>query len=102
MYIAMNRFKISNERADDFIEIWKTRNSRLDAVDGFKEFKLLKGPQDDVSTLFVSHSFWKSQTDFQNWTESDHFKEAHRGAKTPEGTHLEHPKFEGFEIVLEQ
>jgi len=102
MYIAMNRFKIANDHIDDFVTIWKTRNSRLDKVDGFVDFKLLHGPQNDVSTLFVSHSIWESQAAFKNWTESDHFKSAHRGAKAPTGTYLEHPKFEGFEVALDK
>ncbi len=102
MYIAMNRFKIANDHINDFLTIWKTRNSLLDQVEGFKDFKLLQGPQDDTSTLFVSHSIWESQAAFKSWTESDNFKNAHRGAKAPAGTYLEHPKFEGFEIVLDE
>ena len=102
MYIAMNRFKISNDHIDDFINIWKTRNSYLDQVDGFKDFKLLHGPKDDTSTLFVSHSIWESHNAFRAWTESDHFKKAHAGAKAPAGTHLKHPEFEGFEVILDK
>ena len=102
MYIAMNRFKISNDHTDDFANIWKTRNSLLDQVEGFMDFKLLEGPKNDISTLFVSHSIWESQDAFKNWTESDHFKSAHKGAKSPSGTHLEHPKFEGFEVILDK
>ena len=102
MYIAMNRFKISNEHVNDFINIWKTRNSLLDQVDGFKDFKLLHGSKDDTSTLFVSHSIWESRDTFKTWTESSHFKKAHAGAKAPAGTYLEHPKFEGFEVILDK
>jgi len=102
MYIAMNRFKISNDHINDFINIWRTRNSYLNQVKGFKDFKLLQGPQDDTSTLFVSHSIWESHDAFKAWTESNHFKNAHAGAKAPTGTHLEHPKLEGFEVILEK
>ncbi|MBZ0167001.1 MAG: antibiotic biosynthesis monooxygenase [Candidatus Omnitrophica bacterium] len=102
MYIAMNRFKIANGHIEGFVTMWKTRNSLLDQVDGFKAFKLLHGPADDTATLFVSHSVWESRAAFIGWTESEHFKKAHAGAKSPAGTHLEHPKFEGFEVVLEK
>ena len=102
MYIAMNRFKISNDHINDFVNIWKTRNSLLDQVKGFMDFKLLEGPQDDTSTLFVSHSIWESQAAFKSWTESDNFKSSHRGAKAPAGTYLEHPKFEGFKVTLDK
>jgi heme-degrading monooxygenase HmoA len=100
MYIAMNRFKITNDHVNDFINIWRTRNSSLDQVEGFVDFKLLSGSRDETSTLFVSHSIWESQAAFKNWTESENFKNAHRGAKAPAGTYVEHPKFEGFEVIL--
>jgi heme-degrading monooxygenase HmoA len=102
MYYAMNRFTISNDHIDDFINIWKSRNSLLDQVAGFKDFKLLQGPQEETSTLFVSHSIWESHAEFQNWTKSENFKSAHRGAKAPEGTYLGHPKFEGFKVILDK
>lgn len=102
MYIAMNRFKIANTHTDDFIRLWETRNSLLDQVPGFKEFKLLHGPSDDTATLFVSHSVWESRDAFVAWTESEHFTKAHSGARAPAGTHLEHPRFEGFEVILDK
>ena len=102
MYIAMNRFKISNNHLGDFIEIWKSRNSLLNEVDGFEDFKLLQGEKNDEFTLFISHSTWKSQEHFKAWTNSDHFKKAHSGARAPQGTYLEHPKFEGYNVVLDK
>ena len=44
-YIAMNRFKIVKGHESDFEEIWKTRNTYLDASPGFIEFNLLRGPE---------------------------------------------------------
>ena len=32
MYIAMNRFPIAAGRENDFIEVWRTRDSKLDEV----------------------------------------------------------------------
>ncbi len=68
MYIAMNRFKIAPGSEDEFIEIWKNRDTFLESVPGFKEFNLLHGPQHDDYTLFASHSVWESKRDFENWT----------------------------------
>lgn len=102
MYIAMNRFKIMNDHINDFIDIWKSRNSLLDQVEGFQSFKLLQGTKEKTFTFFISHSIWESQGAFKNWTESEHFKNAHRGAKAPGGTYVEHPQFEGYEVVLEE
>ena len=102
MYIAMNRFKISNDHINDFVQIWKTRNSLLDQVPGFKDFRLLQGPSEEDWTLFVSHSIWESHQAFKDWTDSDNFRNAHAKAKAPNGTYLEHPKFEGFKVILDK
>ena len=98
----MNRFKISNKHLDDFIEIWKQRDSLLSEVEGFSEFKLLRGAKNEDFTLFISHSTWESEEHFKAWTASDHFKKAHGGSRAPKGTYLEHPKFEGYSVVLDK
>lgn len=100
MFIAMNRFKIAPGREQDFIEIWKNRESRLDVVPGFKEFHLLQGPSDDECTLFASHAVWGSQAAFEAWTNSEAFKKAHANAGGAKGIYLGPPNFEGFEVVL--
>ena len=100
MFIAMNRFQIALGSEEIFEDMWRTRESRLDGVPGFHKFRLLRGPTDDRSTLFVSHSVWESRPMFEAWTESDSFRKAHAQAKAPEGTYLDHPQFEGFDVVL--
>ena len=99
-FIAMNRFRIARDREEVFEELWRKRDSQLDGVPGFREFHLLKGPSDDTSTLYASHSVWESRAAFQAWTESEAFRRAHAQARAPQGTYLEHPRFEGFEVVL--
>ena len=101
MYIAMNRFPIAAGRENDFIEVWRTRDSKLDEVPGFIEFHLLQGPEIEGGRVFISHSRWESYAHFHAWTESDAFKQAHGGkSRAPEGTYLGPPRFEGFEVVL--
>jgi heme-degrading monooxygenase HmoA len=100
VYIAMNRFRIARGREDTFEELWRSRDSQLDGVPGFREFHLLRGPADDECTLFASHTIWESQGAFEAWTKSESFKKAHAQARAPEGTYLGHPVFEGFEVVL--
>ena len=100
MFIAMNRFRIALGREGVFEEMWRSRESRLDEVPGFREFHLLRGDSDEEATLFASHSVWDTQQAFEAWTNSDAFRAAHAQAKAPEGTYLEHPRFEGFEVVL--
>ena len=100
MYIAMNRFRIARGREQVFEDLWRRRESQLDGVPGFREFHLLRGPSDDAATLYASHSVWESAAAFTAWTESEAFRKAHAQARAPQGTYLEHPRFEGFEVIL--
>lgn len=68
MYIAMNRFKINRGQEEAFEHVWKTRDTHLDAVPGFKDFHLLKAGSKEEYTLYTSHSTWKSREDFSTWT----------------------------------
>lgn len=100
MYIAMNRFRIALGKEQDFIDIWKNRDTHLASVPGFKEFNLLQGPSDDSATLFASHSMWESAEAFANWTRSEAFRKAHANAGEAKDIYLGPPQFEGFEVVL--
>jgi len=100
MYIAMNRFRIARGREQDFIDIWKNRDTHLQQVPGFKKFNLLQGTSTDEYTLFASHSVWESADAFVNWTKSEAFRMAHANAGDSKGIYLGPPQFEGFEAVL--
>ena len=100
MYIAMNRFKIVLGMENEFEKIWKERDTHLDNVPGFVEFHLVKGLKENTHTLYASHTKWKSERDFLNWTQSDSFRMAHKGAGKHSDLYLGHPVFEGFQVVL--
>ena len=100
MFIAMNRFKIALGRENEFVELWKNRESHLNGVPGFKEFHLLQGPVNEEFALFASHSVWDSAEAFEAWTHSEAFRKAHANAGTAKGVYLGHPQFEGFEAVV--
>ncbi len=101
MYIAMNRFKVKNGSEEDFETIWKNRDSKLNEMKGFHEFHLLRGPvnEEEGYTLFASHTVWESYDDFQAWTKSQNFRDAHRNAGDHKPVYLGHPQFEGFSVV---
>lgn len=99
MFIAMNRFKIALGNEDDFIDIWKNRETYLDSVPGFKEFHLLRGPSNEEYTLFASHSIWESRSAFEDWTKSEAFRKAHANAGGKKDIYLGPPQFEGFEAI---
>lgn len=100
MYIAMNRFRINKGREADFERIWAERETHLNEVEGFVEFRLLRGPAEEDHTLYASHTMWTSKDAFLDWTKSEAFRKAHANAgKTPEGIYQGPPRFEGFETV---
>ena len=96
----MNRFKIVLGREKDFENIWNNRETFLVKVPGFLEFHLVKGEKVKTHTLYASHSTWKSHKDFLNWTNSDAFRSAHKGAGDHKDIYLGHPVFEGFEVII--
>ncbi|SHJ96525.1 Heme-degrading monooxygenase HmoA [Aureimonas altamirensis DSM 21988] len=99
MFIAMNRFKVVKGSEPDFESVWLNRESHLQDLPGFVEFHMLKGPDRDDHTLYSSHTVWASRADFENWTRSEAFRAAHRGAPTSKPLYLGHPEFEGFEVI---
>ena len=96
----MNRFQIVLGKEEDFEKIWRDRETHLDKVPGFKSFNLIKGGSNETFTLYASHSTWKSEKDFLNWTKSGEFRAAHKGAGKHSSVYLGHPVFEGFEVVI--
>jgi len=100
MFLAMNRFRIAPGREQEFIDIWKQRESHLDTVPGFKTFNLLQGATTAEFTLFASHSTWESRAAFEEWTRSEAFRKAHAGAGASRDIYLGPPNLELFDTVI--
>ena len=96
----MNRFKVKLGEEIYFEEIWKNRDTHLNEVPGFKKFNLIKSESNEEYTLYASHSEWESKQDFINWTKSEAFRKAHQNVGGHKSVYLDHPQFEGFEVVL--
>ncbi|WP_320178309.1 antibiotic biosynthesis monooxygenase [Roseovarius pacificus] len=103
-FIAMNRFKVRHGHEAQFETTWAERESRLKDMEGFREFRLLKGPDGDGYRLYSSHVIWESREAFEAWTKSQQFRDAHKNAgqsKTKDAL-MGPPSFEGFETVLHE
>lgn len=98
----MNRFKIIIGCEQDFINVWKNRDSHLESVPGFVSFNLLQGASNEEEgyTLISSHAAWESKEVFQAWTKSEAFKKAHAGAGNSRDMHAGRPNLECFEVVI--
>jgi heme-degrading monooxygenase HmoA len=101
MFIAMNRFKVIRGAETDFEQVWTSRDTYLDGVPGFIVFHLLRGPEREDHTLYSSHTLWRTRADFEAWTRSEAFRQAHRNAGGNKPLYLDHPEFEGFEVIQE-
>ncbi len=99
MFIAMNRFKVIKGEEGAFERLWLSRETYLEQLPGFIEFRLLRGPGREDHTLYSSHTLWATKADFTAWTHSEQFRSAHAKAGGNKPLHLGHPEFEGFETI---
>jgi heme-degrading monooxygenase HmoA len=99
MFIAMNRFRVKTGAEHAFEAVWLNRDSYLAGIPGFIEFNLLKGPAAADHTLYASHTCWHNREAFEAWTRSDAFRAAHHRAGDNKPLYLDHPEFEGFEVM---
>ena len=101
MYVVMNRFKVKTGSEEAFEEMWRSRESRLDQLDGFIEFQLLRGPcnEEEGYTLYASHTLWNNRDNFLAWTKSEQFRRSHANAGQSKVSYLGHPELETFETV---
>jgi heme-degrading monooxygenase HmoA len=100
MFIAMNRFKVKLGSEAAFEKVWRERETHLAQVPGFVEFHLLKGPAREDHTLYSTHTSWKTRADFEAWTKSQAFRDAHKDAGGNASFYSGRPEFEGFESVI--
>jgi heme-degrading monooxygenase HmoA len=99
MYLAMNRFTVPLANAAAFEELWLSRESRLQDMDGFVSFHMLKGPEEDGRILYASHTVWQSEDHFRAWTTSAEFRASHARAGQSRKLHEGAPRFEGFRAI---
>ncbi|MEM8790171.1 MAG: antibiotic biosynthesis monooxygenase [Pseudomonadota bacterium] len=100
MFVAMNRFRVVKGQEEAFEEVWRSRETRLEEMEGFESFNLLRGATQDDHTLYASHTIWASREAFEAWTKSQQFRDAHKDAGKKKPLYLGHPDFEGFQSVL--
>ncbi len=99
MFIGMNRFRVAKGSETAFEQVWLSLEKRVEKVPpGFIEFHLLKGPEADDHTLYVSHTVWANRAAFEAWKQSESFRDAHRDAGNNEPLYLGRPQFEAFEV----
>ena len=99
MYLTMNRFRVKPGQEAAFEAIWTGRDSHLPQVKGFVSFDLMKGPEKDGHRLYASHTMWATEAAFSDWTRSEAFRAAHRGAAAHADIYAGPPELERFQSV---
>jgi heme-degrading monooxygenase HmoA len=99
VFIAMNRFQVKLGSEPDFEAVWLARDTHLQRVPGFVSFELLRGPEQDGTRLYASHSLWASREAFEAWTRSEAFRLAHKDAGDHRELYAGPPQFEGFDVL---
>lgn len=98
MFIVTNRIPVHPDYAEAFVERFQDRSALVDNMPGFVSFRLLRPAQEDGP--FVVETTWESREDFENWTQSEEFKQGHaQVGRLPREAFLGHPKLELFEVI---
>ncbi|GAA0596355.1 hypothetical protein GCM10009001_10560 [Virgibacillus siamensis] len=74
-YVVMNNIPVTEEGTAVFEENFRNRQQHVDSFAGFQAFRLLR-PQ--KGNQYVVLTQWASKEDFEDWKNSDQFKNAHK------------------------
>lgn len=102
MYVTMNRFRVKRGCEREFEALWLGRETYLHETPGFREFNLLRGPEQDEYTLYASQTVWASEAAFSDWTRSEAFRKAHAGAGGAKPLYIDAPLLEVFSVIERQ
>jgi len=95
--VVSNRISVAKGWEENFEKRWKERKWHVSQSPGFIKTEVLRPMQGDH---YVVMRYWRSKEDFDKWTESQAFMEAH--ANTPPKAAFNGPsKLEVHEIIAE-
>ncbi|ODR82362.1 antibiotic biosynthesis monooxygenase [Haladaptatus sp. W1] len=76
MIVVENRLFVAEEYADQFVERFRNSMGEVESQPGFVKFELLTPARPDTDS-YVAQTYWESMADFEAWTDTDAFREAH-------------------------
>lgn len=74
MFVVENRIPVTDGREEEFVELFEERTNQLSRRAGFEKVELLESVDADH---YVIHAYWESNDAFEQWRESDAFRDAH-------------------------
>lgn len=88
-YVVMNHLPVAEDSSASFEYRMKHSNSAIEEMKGFQAWRFLR---QEKTTKYVVLTQWASFADFENWKNSDAFKQAHKTQKTKQpGYFMERP-----------
>ncbi|MCE2487663.1 MAG: antibiotic biosynthesis monooxygenase [Desulfurellaceae bacterium] len=74
MVVVTNRIPVAKGHEADFEERFRSRAGLIDTEPGFIRNEILRPIKGDY---YLVKTYWRSQADFERWTKSDSFRQAH-------------------------
>lgn len=96
----MNRIYVDRRYAQAFEERFRTRARAVDGMPGFLRNLVLR-PEAEGDP-YVVLTFWESKEAFENWTQSEAFRQGHaRSGSLPDEAFVQPSKLERFVAFLD-
>lgn len=97
MFVAANRFTVADGYGDELVERFTESSEDIAEQPGFVRFDFLVPPED--GNTYVAQTYWESEDDFEAWTDSEQFRNAH-GGDAPTEMFEGHPTLETYETAI--
>lgn len=97
-YVVMNNIPVADDGKAIFEDKFKQRRGNVESAPGFQAFRLLRPKKGNT---YVAMTQWASESDFDNWKNSDEFKQAHKdgGDVKPPAYFLDRPFVTNYHMV---
>lgn len=97
-YVVMNNIPVADEGKALFEDKFKHRGQNVESMPGFQAFRLLRPKKGNT---YVVMTQWSSKADFENWKNSDQFKQAHKNGSDvkPPAYFLDRPFVASYHMI---
>lgn len=73
-FVVMNNIPVTDDNRPIFEDRFRNRSRKIEVMPGFVAFRLLKPLRGNTYIVFTQ---WQKKKDYDLWTESEQFKQAH-------------------------
>lgn len=77
MFVVTNRITVKKGFAEKMAPRF-TKGGKIEALQGFHKIEVWKVTRDHENEDMYVNTWWETEKDFEAWTKSDAFKEAHQ------------------------